>query len=259
MSFPKVVNIKSRSKLFGPTKFIGFHQIPIFGYGYGDNVVIDNISNNLMGYYRFDNYSLNDFSGNNRNLNNSPYEWANGISALGHKYSNNTQYHYNTNYDLSSDYEFSFSIWIRQDGGTSTTQTCYFHTGKIGGNDNTGIGLYADESNKITIVPFGNDSAKTRSYSFNPNTWYHVVLTAKKVRQNFASYRLYVNGEEKDVSSGTGWFEDSENYKGIIIGSNPENFVGPKNRRVDEVAIWNKVLSVSEVRHLYLNPDKSII
>lgn len=76
------------------------------------------------------------------------------------------------------------------------------------------------------------------------NAWSHVVLTRSA---NGAGIKYYLNGSYIDEATVTTPADLSINQ----IGCNDRSFVG----NIDEVGIWNRILSSTEVTELYNNGD----
>ena len=84
----------------------------------------------------------------------------------------------------------------------------------------------------------------------NKNEWYHLVLVASG-----SHYRAFVNGEEKIISGENigRWFPDFTNQVlSYRIGASEANpLVGSWNGYLDEMRIYNRVLSPEEATRLY--------
>ena len=86
-------------------------------------------------------------------------------------------------------------------------------------------------------------------YEYNDNRWHHCAFTHDGV----GNYKLYVDGESKDTYSGSS-LTDIRPY---LMGRLEPSSGGPYwlNGVLDEVRIYNRALSTSEIRELYNNPD----
>jgi len=86
----------------------------------------------------------------------------------------------------------------------------------------------------------------------NGNCWQHIVVLREENR-----VRLYLNGEEVG-EAGTSSRVDIENDGELLIGSTECRINGeiPFDGLIDEMRIYNRALRDSEVRSLYLAPDR---
>lgn len=86
----------------------------------------------------------------------------------------------------------------------------------------------------------------------NGDCWQHIVLLRDENR-----VRLYLNGEEVG-EAGTSSRVDIENDGELLIGSTECRINGeiPFDGLIDEMRIYNRALRTSEVRNLYLAPDR---
>ena len=117
--------------------------------------------------------------------------------------------------------------------------------------------LNAAQGGWATILEFGNDSpwfginggdGKLQLYSNNPTgatvlstgVWYHAVVTSAG-----GVSKIYLNGVQ-DGSNGTG---NTATTTGFGVAHN--NGDGYFNGRVDDLRIYNRALSVAEVKELY--------
>ncbi|HWW00485.1 MAG TPA: LamG-like jellyroll fold domain-containing protein [Candidatus Acidoferrum sp.] len=109
------------------------------------------------------------------------------------------------------------------------------------------IAVYQTGSNSIFqaglgVVPTG-DLAMFGTTSLQLNTWYHVAIT-----YNAAQFRLYVNGQLENTLAVTGPVATTTGPLKIGgYGISPYALPG----RVDEVSLYNRALSGSEVQALY--------
>jgi hypothetical protein len=209
------------------------------------------LQNNLLAFYRLNDngsgeVSLEDTSGNNLTLVNNNLVSLVAGKILGAANFDNTQKSlYRENFVFFGLSEISFSFWLSV-YNTNIPQ-CFLHTGKIGLNNSSGIGFYADPSNKIKVIPFANNSVTLGTNFFSTNTWYHIILTASRIGST-TSFSLYVNSSFIESKSGNAWFTSSA-QNGLIIGRSAQ---GQNNGGVvDAVGVWNRVLSNTEISQLY--------
>lgn len=167
----------------------------------------------------------------------------------------NTAYNF---VDTSSDYinlpnkqnfgthDFSYSFWTSYDTGTDNTN------GIIGAYGSTPYTYFRYYSGTLqNVMDFGGGQLYTYSnITLSANTWYHVVGTFD--RDGVA--RLYVNGFETNNSIDISSFSavDFKNSNRYTIGSIGNNLAGWYWKgKVDEIGVWNRTLTASEVLQLY--------
>jgi len=131
----------------------------------------------------------------------------------------------------------SYSVWINVPGAVTGTQY-------IVGWSNAGGPALAITSTQLQFIR--QRQANVCDYNFVPtaSTWYHIVFTYDAS----GNYAFYVNGSS--VKTGTS-NDASINYDlDLRVGSrdfHTESFIGT----MDELGIFNKVLSPTEVTELY--------
>lgn len=115
--------------------------------------------------------------------------------------------------------------------------------------------LFVMNNRKIGYV-FGSGSSSAElavPLSFSPslsiNTWYHVALTF-----NGNEKRLYVDGVLYGVVNNGNTFNNA-NSANLLIGDFASNTTdrGEWEGKIDEVSIWNRALSASEIQSLLSN------
>ncbi len=96
----------------------------------------------------------------------------------------------------------------------------------------------------------GNDRKAQGTKILNKNEWYHLVFIA-----DAQSYKMYINGEMVTMAGDNigRWFPDITNHPLMYrIGSSEATpLVGSFNGMLDELRIYNRALSGSEVTMLY--------
>lgn len=93
----------------------------------------------------------------------------------------------------------------------------------------------------------GGNAEAYASYTFSTATWYHVVVTF-----NAGTVALYVNGTALTMTDSTCPSPIQSTTADFRIGGNQNNPSGEDfDGIIDEVGIWNKVLSTTEITQLY--------
>ncbi len=215
--------------------------IPSFSSIYG--ATLSKPANNLglQLYYSFDegtSTQVTDFSGNRRNgtLQNMAHPatassgWTNGKFGKGINFDGTND---NVSFSgLTLGTTNTISMWIKPQTGAD-------YQGMI--SDASGFNglFYRDTTGLVDFYYSGADHHNNTS--IQKNVWTHVVVV-----NNAGSVTFYVNG----VSDGTSG--SAPGYTPVNIGTaeptTNEDFTGS----IDEVRIYNRALSVNEVRNLYL-------
>lgn len=141
-------------------------------------------------------------------------------------------------FDFVTADNFSFSFWINPD--VSQLKRLFSNDGGTGFGYQ--ISLVADD----TVQFWGATSdITTTTDTVTIGSWNHIVVTSKEGDVN-----IYINnGTPK-----TGTFVTSASANDLLIGADPS--AGPGNfydGQMDEIGIWNRTVSASEVSQLYNN------
>jgi len=147
----------------------------------------------------------------------------------------------------------SLSFWIK------TTQTGasnpYSSPGITGIEENGGLDDifwgWLDRSGHIGITAKSNETNVKSLNPINDNNWHHIVLTRDA---NSGKVQLYVNGNlEGSATHGTGDVGNSFSKIGRMqnAANPPEYFEG----YLDEVKIYDKVLSSGDITQIYSNEN----
>ncbi|NOQ38534.1 DUF2341 domain-containing protein, partial [archaeon] len=152
---------------------------------------------------------------------------------------------------------FTVSVWVKYDA----LNTAYIVSKYDTANEQRAWILKQQNSSEARIYVCADGiTAKISSFSFSPqtDTWYQMV----GVWESNENPTLYVNGENQSVISyGDIVSSINDSTSPLRIGS---SYLGNSvvNGTVDEVRIWNRSLSASEIRQLYFtnlnkyDPDK---
>lgn len=151
---------------------------------------------------------------------------------------------------------FTISFWFKPN--TSATSNFLFSNFHNDGSGDYGYYLYKNGANLIwRIFSFGNTNTITATIpSYTDNIWYHVVVTANSTIVDGYSNGVFVN--KSLIASNT--YVDAVRYSttvnhyptfaGRYYGSTPV-LDYPLNGSIDEVCIWNRKLTPTEVTTLY--------
>ncbi len=145
---------------------------------------------------------------------------------------------------LNTSQNFSISLWFNESVTTSVSQIFSSGTGSNNfisiSSQNGDLNIYVGNSGYINIA------------SVSLNTWYHVVLTVENT-----TAKVYINNGSPttntvgSISSGSG---NLAKIAGLSFVSVPGYGL---NGKIDEVAIFNKVLNTTEISSLWNNGSPS--
>lgn len=203
------------------------------------------ITDGLIGYWTFDEGSgtaAGDSAGSNTGTLTNGSAWATGASAkIGSgalQFDGVDDYVDASHISQLESGDMTFSFWVnfnslsgmqwlvRQWTSTGNGPTLFMN-----GNDlNFEIGSYAGK----LIVPNAFTST---------NRWYHMVATAQGT-----TFSVYINGV---LTQGSGTRVESNSTEHFRIGGPAESGIGVFNGSIDDVRVYNRVLSATEITQLY--------
>ncbi|HEU5004919.1 MAG TPA: capsid cement protein [Candidatus Saccharimonadales bacterium] len=202
----------------------------------------NSLTTGLMSYW-----NLDEASGTTvKDSVNTNYGVANGTTITGGKKNYARSFNGTSDYvdlgngnTLNQTSTLSISAWIKNNDPTCSGVGSY-----ILGGDNNGYGFYLlNGSCKVSFGKIGISGASGNIAITDTTSWHHVVMT-----YSGSQLRFYVDGvadSANPVAYSTGFSTGSHYYLGGRSGSN--YFKGS----IDEVGLWNKVLSAQEVSDLY--------
>ena len=146
---------------------------------------------------------------------------------------------------------FTIEAWINTFGKGGTQYQSIVDTIKSGSN---GFQLRLGESNtkvKFVIANTTKDQTVTGNANLNNNTWYHLIFTWDGTT-NANGLKLYINGilDKQATSTVSGEINSSRD-----LGIGTELSLGATffNGSIDNVRIYNKALTATEVKKHYDN------
>ena len=235
------------------TKFLTSQNVATLynaGIGIQYPFITSTLLNGIQAYWKLDNngsgsVSLIDSTNNGNSLiNPNGAVLSSGIINGGAGFGNGTQ---NNLITTSGDRFPSESTW----GSIS----CWFNAADI----NSGV-IFGDYFRNTLFLGLDSNvlNAGLGNYGGGPtqvstsvltNTWYHVVVT-----YNGTTFSLYLNNNLIDTVQ-VDWSGQTWQSEGFSLGSTGDNYGGSYqfNGTIDEVGIWNRVLTPTEVTSLYNN------
>ena len=151
-----------------------------------------------------------------------------------------------------SDYSaLSVSAWFKTSTSTENIIMSYDR------NEYWRLEIGGDNTSKRVAMSFYTDSGQVDNFEsstdVDDNNWHHVVFT-----YNAGNAYLYVDGSLEDsTTSGSKIGTGNTRYGFIGVGSEAESFDGDKgpddyfDGEIDNVKIWNRALSSTEISQLY--------
>ncbi len=221
------------------TANFGFAQIPTYVPTSG-----------LVAWYGFSG-NTNDSSGNGNNmtLNGGIVAVADRADVPNSAYGFNGTSGYMVSSALSHTFtqagDFSFSIWCKVKGNTATG------VAMMSGVSTSGRHIWNVQTN-TTQPMFGTNkqgSAWNWAYgtAFTLNKWEHYVGTYSN-----GNMVLYINGVQVVTQTNT-YTTATSSANPLYIGRGLSATAGFFNGDIDDVGIWNRVLTAAEISNLYLS------
>ena len=221
-------------------------------------------TNGLIAYWPF-NGNANDVSGNAKNgtvtgatLTNDRFGSANSA----YNFSGAAQFITCPSIsELNGSSSASFSLWVKINGNNSwlnnSLGSAQYLLSRDGDQSSTNIGINYGPVNKLFGGRIGSNGSgigagSTNTYPVPQSTWHHIVFT---IGGGFV--KLYVNGV----------FNTSKVFNGVMPSSSSNLFFGKLpvggyeyylNGFLDDIGIWNRVLTATEITNLYNNTSVSI-
>lgn len=196
---------------------------------------------NLVAYYKLDSGALTtDSHGSNTLTNNNTVTGGTaflGSGSASYSGASGQRLISGNALNLTSSSNNSMSCWVK------FTANGYVLDWVTTSGANRCITVYTDyTANKIKLYTWGNDLDP--SYTVTPNSWNHVVVT----RTSGGTCELFINGASRGtVALGTGG-QGSGNALSIGCQWGSSSSI---TGSVDEVGVWDKVLTGAEITELY--------
>jgi hypothetical protein len=202
-------------------------------------------TNNLVGWYPF-NGNSNDESGAGNNLNN------NGAVLIMNRFNaNNSAYHFGSNKSLgkstsnTNGQNFTWSFWVK-----NNTSNSNIYISEANRQSTSGGGFSFGSNNAPYNIPqFICQGIATNvtnsSYVINYSEWYHYVITKSN-----SDFKIFINGQQN--SSGSNTYLSYNSSTELLINTNNNG-----DAELDDIGMWNRILTPSEITALYTAVDCS--
>ncbi|MBN2225982.1 MAG: LamG domain-containing protein [candidate division Zixibacteria bacterium] len=202
-----------------------------------------NLKGGLISYYTFD-INTRDEIGNNDLTNNGVYFTNDGVINGCLEFGGG--HIKNDNYSFPHNNEFSFSFWMWIDNRSDQHSYLISFNMGSGSYNRPFIGTLTNiDQDKIrSFVLNPTDNTFTRNYLFKYHEWTHVAYVYGQKRQS-----LYINGKKVFYKNNT---TQVDYLCRFLMGDNTKGtrkLIG----KIDELGMWNRVLTEREVDELYNN------
>ncbi len=210
----------------------------------------------LLGYWKFDEnsgitaYDSSNY-GNNGSLINGT-AWDTGSNGSSVKFDGSNDYvNCGNDTSLNPSESITISAWIKVDSETPAAYPRIVDKG----NGSSGFSFYIDDKlNALKYVVYGQKALRSKNNVINSGSWQHVALVYNSSAQQVDFYVDGINAGTTYNYSPTPY--DSSNSD-FIIGmrgfDNARNFRG----HIDEVSIYNRPLTSTEINNLFEESDNA--
>jgi hypothetical protein len=226
----------SETYCFTVENTVSEHTYPFIGAHEPSREYIDS---GIVAYYKFENGAVDETSENNGTVYNAVNTYE-GRVGKAYKFEGNTNSYITVPHSdsLNITDELTVSAWINPDDIPSSDR--WIIVEKLDG----GFYLTYNSASQIAVYWYGTSSQGYHNSvsTIDVNEWTHVLAT-----WNSTHVLIYINGEEdRVVETQT---PGSATQGNLVIGKESSNRFF--NGSIDEVIIWNRSLTASEVGDLY--------
>lgn len=187
----------------------------------------------------------NDISGNDHHADLSgDTSWVTGINGSGLRFDGDGDYAEITDRsgNLNLDGSFSLTVWINWEQVTAGDQYFLGKPGTYGWLINNGRPYFVIYTPAATVV---------MPSQLTLHRWYHLAAVYDQIHQTVS---LYIDGQLDAVATVTGE-PGLMSYPHMLGNTNNAGFIGV----LDDVRIYRKALSVTEIQTIYGEPESSTL
>ena len=144
------------------------------------------------------------------------------------------------------------SLWYKPDQNPSEEAGIYYES--TSDSNYTRLGFFHNTSGDLAAVSrdseTGSAYAINQSDFFSAGEWYHLVMTYDAVSDEFI---LYTDGSQAGINTvSKGAFSGTSPGTSVVIGRYPSTYTpGYVNGQIDDVRIYNRALSATDISALY--------
>jgi len=158
--------------------------------------------------------------------------------------------------DFGANTNFSISAWFRVQNQRPNLHTIVSKRVSGAGSGNQGYAIYINDMGQILAAIDGGGAliVANSPLAYDDNNWHHVVATYTRT----GNLNIYVDGNIVPVVSVpiVGANFTLVNTRPLTLGSgldatNPGAVVFPLLGRLDDIAVWNTILTTTQINSLY--------
>ena len=219
-------------------------------FGITGKAITDTNNANLVAYYPFD-INANDQSGHANNLGCSSVSTCPGLTTgkISKAYNFdgvNDQYTDSSTSSLDIN-QYSTSAWIKTSNKQGRMTIVEFTKSSANGNNRRGIAISGNNNLGKPIIYYGNDKMKIgNTGDLRDGNWHHIVVIYDSTDSS-----MYVDGVSATLgaedTTNSGSFSSQLKIGNSLTSQENSYF----NGTIDDVRIYNKALSYSEVQEVY--------
>ncbi len=201
----------------------------------------------LLAYYHLDENSGTDAENAINGINNltAPNSWTTGKSGSAINFSGSTFMSNKTDLVLSPNppTEFSFSGWVKFDSFACAGGLCPIQYMGAGGGGNYWVNYNSGNNKLYWIIEGGGGNEISSDFIPTFGQWYHIGATKNAAN----TIKTYING----IENATGTGNTATPLVELTFGRYNTVGAGAFRGTIDEVAIYNRSLSASEMFDMY--------
>jgi RHS repeat-associated protein len=207
---------------------------------------------NLKSYYRFEGNSNDAKGSNNGTDSNISYGTAYGKFGQGASFNGSTS-HITANSSFSGNPAISVSAWVNPAIVTGGSLPPYFQIGDRASYGELEVFFGGVNSGDVTVQDGGSGWLSTAGGVVTPNAWNHIVITISGGGTLASTAKIYVNGVLQTTTGGSATpnMANGNVYFGTGYNSGGGGYQTPWAGDLDDFAIFNRVLTATEVGSLY--------
>jgi hypothetical protein len=155
---------------------------------------------------------------------------------------------YSTSYDFGTS-NFSYGGWVKLLGGANASMTLF---GNVSSGAGTGFSMELSSGGVVRarLNMNGLSNVATTTTMLDDGQWHHVLATVNRTTNITTVYVDGVVGDTNDISAMAG-FSINTGGNAFTLGARTSSTPNPMNGLLDDVAIWNRVLTAAEVTQVY--------